>query len=120
MGLPGSKADPAELCFAVLVPAHHVVAAAVLLYGDMTLGTFLRQHVAHTQLLLSLRQRSTHKHTHTHTHTHSCPLTHTKGMQASLRRVDSVKGDRSTHTHTHAEGKGASRRRGVQMGLQVG
>lgn len=41
MWLPGSQAHPAELRLAVLVPTHHVVAAAVLLYGHMTLRTFL-------------------------------------------------------------------------------
>src|SRR4029434_8004994 len=95
MGLPGSKADPAELCFAVLVPAHHVVAAAVLLYGDMTLGTFLRQHVAHTQLLLSLRQRSTHTHTHTRsTHTTIIIPKATRSTQTHLHTAH-------THSHTH-------------------
>lgn len=44
MGFPRAQADPAELCFAVLVPTHHVVTAAILLYGYMAFGTFLQHN----------------------------------------------------------------------------
>ena len=37
MGLPGSEADPAEVCLAGLVLANHVVAASVLLYRGAAL-----------------------------------------------------------------------------------
>lgn len=46
MGLPRAETHPAELRLAVLVPAHHVVTATILLYGHMTLRTFL-QNRAH-------------------------------------------------------------------------
>ena len=41
MGLPGSKAHPAELSLAALVLADHVVAASILLDGGATLGALL-------------------------------------------------------------------------------
>ena len=37
MGLPGSEADPAEVCLAGLVLTNHVVAAPVLLYRGTAL-----------------------------------------------------------------------------------
>lgn len=43
MRLPRTEADPAELGLAVRILAHHVVAAAVLLDGRLTLGAFLQQ-----------------------------------------------------------------------------
>lgn len=39
---PGPEADPAEVGLAVLVLAHHVIAAAILLDGHVALGTLLR------------------------------------------------------------------------------
>lgn len=41
MGLPGAQTHPAEFCFAVLVPTDHVVAAPVLLDGDVAFRAFL-------------------------------------------------------------------------------
>lgn len=41
MGLPGAQTHPAELCFAVLVPTDHMVAAPVLLNGDVAFWAFL-------------------------------------------------------------------------------
>lgn len=41
MRLPGAQTHPAELSFAVLVPTDHVVAAPVLLNGDMAFWAFL-------------------------------------------------------------------------------
>jgi len=41
VGLPGAQTHPAELRFAVLVPTDHVVAAPVLLDGDMAFRAFL-------------------------------------------------------------------------------
>jgi len=44
MWLPGPQANPAEFCFAVLVSAHHVVAATIFLYGDVAFRTFLQHN----------------------------------------------------------------------------
>lgn len=41
MGLPRTQAHPAKFCLAILVPAYHVIAASIFLYGHMTFGTFL-------------------------------------------------------------------------------
>lgn len=41
MGLPGAQTHPAELSFAVLVPTDHVVAAPVLLDGDVAFWALL-------------------------------------------------------------------------------
>lgn len=41
MGLPGAQTHPAELRLAVLVPTDHVVAAPVLLDGDVAFRAFL-------------------------------------------------------------------------------
>lgn len=41
MRLPGAQTHPAELSFAVLVPTDHVVAAPVLLNGDVAFWAFL-------------------------------------------------------------------------------
>lgn len=41
MWLPGAKTHPAELCFTVLVPTDHVVAASILFDGDVAFGAFL-------------------------------------------------------------------------------
>lgn len=43
MRLPGTQTHPAELCLAVLVSAHHVVAPPILLDGHVALGAFLQR-----------------------------------------------------------------------------
>ena len=50
--LPGSKTDPAELCFAGT--AVHVVAATILLNGSMTLWTLLSEIQQQVPLLLHI------------------------------------------------------------------
>lgn len=42
MRLPWAETHPAKLCFTILVPTDHVVAAAIFFYGHMAFGTLLQ------------------------------------------------------------------------------
>lgn len=44
MGIPRSKANPAEVCFARLIFTNHMVAASVFFYCYLAFGTFLKSN----------------------------------------------------------------------------